>query len=55
MTTTFHASAQAIRVESSLAILIPRRNVRSVDVRSDTRYAIRRYLSALRVLRSVEV
>jgi hypothetical protein len=50
MTTQFHASAQAIRVESSLAILIARRNHH--ELRSDTRYAIRRYIGALRVLRS---
>jgi hypothetical protein len=51
MTTKFHASAQAIRVESSLAILIARRNARH-ELRSDTRYTIRRYIGALRVLRS---
>ena len=53
MTTTFHASAQAIRVESSLAILIARRNMHAH--RSETRFAIRRYVGALRVLRSVGV
>jgi hypothetical protein len=53
VTTSFHASAQAIRVESSLAILIARRNSYGSAVRSDTRYAIRRYIGALRLLRSV--
>jgi hypothetical protein len=53
MTTHFHASAQAIRVESSLAILIARRNMRDPSTRADTRFAIRRYLGALRILRAV--
>lgn len=53
MTTTFHASAQAIKAESALAILIPRRNVRAWELRADTRFAIRRTIGALRLLRSV--
>jgi hypothetical protein len=53
MTYQFHASAQAIRVESSLAILIARRNVRAN--KADTRHTIRAYVGALRVLRSVGV
>lgn len=55
MTSTFHASAQAIRVESSLAILIARRNSYAPELRCDTRYAIRRYVGALRILRAVGV
>lgn len=53
MSLTFHASADAIRVESVLSILIARRNMR--QHRAETRFAIRRYVGALRVLRSVEV
>jgi hypothetical protein len=53
MTTQFHASAQAILAESALAILIPRRNVRAWELRSETRLAIRRAIGALRILRSV--
>lgn len=51
MTFKFHASADAIRAESALAILIPRRNVR--QHRAATRFAILRSIGALRVLRSV--
>jgi hypothetical protein len=51
MTTSFHANAQAIRAESALSILIPRRNVRSH--RAATRFAILRTIGALRILRSV--
>lgn len=53
MTTSFHASAQAIRAESYLAVLIPRRNSYAPSVRAETRYSIRRYVGALRLLRSV--
>lgn len=53
MTIQFHASANAIREESALAILIPRRNVRAAELRSATRFAILRGIGALRALRSV--
>jgi hypothetical protein len=53
MTTQHPLNAQAVRLESSLAILIARRNVR--EHRADTRFVIRRTVGALRVLRSVSV
>ena len=48
---TFHASAQCIKHESALQILIARRNMR--QHRAETRFAVLRTIGALRLLRSV--
>ena len=51
MTTAFSAQDRIVRVESSLRIMIPRRNAHAW--KADTRFTIRREIGALRVLRSV--
>ena len=51
MTTAFSAQDRIVRVESSLRIMIPRRNVSAW--KADTRFTILREIGALRVLRSV--
>lgn len=53
MTHTFHASAQCIKHESALQILIPRRNARAFETRAATRFAILRTIGALRILRGM--